>query len=74
MKFLEKITIKQNNTDLIIGEIQNVFIEPSRLEKDGFVNLENTLMNSGLDTYYVPEKIAKLSYAKPNSEPQILIS
>ncbi len=74
MKFLEKITIKQNNTDLIIGEIQNVFIEPSRLEKDGFVNLENTLMNSGLDTYYVPEKIGKLSYAKPNSKPQILIS
>ena len=74
MKFLEKITIKQNNTDLVIGEIQNVFIEHSRLEKDGFVNLENTLMNSGLDTYYVPEKIAKLSYAKPNSEPQILIS
>lgn len=74
MKFLEKITIKQNNTDLVIGEIQNVFIEHSRLEKEGFINLENTLMNSGLDTYYVPEKIAKLSYAKPNSEPQILIS
>ena len=60
--------------DKVIGEIQHLVVEPSRLEKDGFINQENTLMNSGLDAYYVPEKIAKLSYAKPNSVPQFLIS
>jgi len=31
-------------------------------------------MNYGLVTYFVPEKIAKLSYAKPHSQPQFLIS
>ena len=60
--------------DKVIGEIQHLVVKPSRLEKDGFVNLESTLVNYGLVTYFVPEKIAKLSYAKPNSEPLFLIS
>lgn len=60
--------------DLYIGEIQHLVVKPSRLAKDEFVNRENKLMNSGLDPYSVPEELGKLSYAKPNSEPQFLIS
>lgn len=73
--FIENLTLNRSFVlELLKGNARQMMIKmPSRSEKDGSINLENTLMNSGLDTYYVPEKIAKLSYAKPNSEPQFLI-
>ncbi len=67
MIFRESYDIKSNGTHLIIGEIQNVYLPKSCLEKDGYVNLENLgiLSGSGLDAYHETKLIERLPYAKP---------
>jgi len=69
----EKVTILSNNTILLIGEIKLINFPTNCLANDGFLDLEKaqTITCSGLDSYYNTTKIARLSYAKPNSEPTI---
>ena len=70
----EKITIESNQTILIIGEIKLINYPTNCMENDGFINLEKaqTITCSGLDSYYKTTKIARLSYAKPNTTPTII--
>jgi flavin reductase (DIM6/NTAB) family NADH-FMN oxidoreductase RutF len=70
----EKITIQSNQTILLIGEIKLINFPTNCMENDGFINLEKaqTITCSGLDSYYKTTKIARLSYAKPNSTPTII--
>ena len=70
----EKITIQSNQTILIIGEIKLINYPSDCMENDGFINLEKaqTITCSGLDSYYKTTKIARLSYAKPNTTPTII--
>ena len=67
-----------NQTEMIIGKIQEVFIANSNIEgnsiaksaiaEDGYIDLEflQTSCISGLDTYHSTQKIAQYAYAKPN--------
>jgi len=70
----EKITIQSNQTILLIGEIKVINYPSDCMENDGFINLEKaqTITCSGLDSYYKTTKIARLSYAKPNTTPTII--
>lgn len=70
----EKITIQNNQTILLIGEIKLINYPSDCMENDGFINLEKaqTITCSGLDSYYKTTKIARLSYAKPNTTPTII--
>ena len=70
----EKISIQSNQTILIIGEIKLIYYPTNCMENDGFINLEKaqTITCSGLDSYYKTTKIARLSYAKPNTTPTII--
>lgn len=70
----EKITVQSNQTILLIGEIKLINYPSDCMENDGFINLEKaqTITCSGLDSYYKTTKIARLSYAKPNSTPTII--
>ena len=70
----EKITIQSNQTILLIGEIKLINYPSDCMENDGFINLEKaqTITCSGLDSYYKTTKIARLSYAKPNTTPTII--
>ncbi len=70
----EVLPIKSNGTTLIIGAVQHVFLADSILQIDGFANPEiaNTITNCGLDAYYEAELIARLSYAKPEKELNII--
>ncbi len=74
VQFKEKITIQSNQTILIIGEIKLINYPSDCMENDGFINLEKaqTITCSGLDSYYKTTKIARLSYAKPNTTPTII--
>ena len=70
VKFREKIDIYINNTNIIIGEIVQIYIQEECLQEDGFINIEkaNTITCSGLDSYHKTVQLDRLSYAKPNKE------
>jgi hypothetical protein len=55
---------------MIIGKINHVFLPDNCLLEDGFVDLEKagTITCSGLDSYHSTNKLARLSYAKPDQE------
>jgi len=67
MQFIEDYFIKANNTILVIGEIQKLYIKDGLLEKDGLINLSKAKVATinGLDTYSVPKSKKRLSYQKP---------
>lgn len=64
----EIVPIKHNNTFLVIGSITNILTDPSLVQQDGFLALEQagTLASLGADAYYKPEPLVRLAYAKPN--------
>lgn len=68
MKLIEIIPIPSNDTELVIGEIQNLYFPSNIYKPDGHVAIydANTVGISGLDTYLKTEKITRLSYAQPN--------
>jgi flavin reductase (DIM6/NTAB) family NADH-FMN oxidoreductase RutF len=67
MKFEERIDIKRNGTVMIVGSIQNVRVDKSLVEPDGFVNLSTAgvLVSQGLDAYFTTSPLGRLPYAKP---------
>lgn len=68
LKLAEEIHVKSNNTHIVIGEINQIHIPEHIIQSDGFLNIDQagTLTVSGLDTYNKAQKIARLSYAKPD--------
>ncbi|WP_297336976.1 flavin reductase family protein [Algoriphagus sp.] len=63
---VETQTLKVNQTVLVIGSIDHIFVEEKGLRGDGSLDLTalETVTVSGLDEYYVGKKLARLSYAK----------
>jgi flavin reductase (DIM6/NTAB) family NADH-FMN oxidoreductase RutF len=57
-----------NDTEMVIGEIQELFIPESIIDDDGYANIEQagSACISGLDSYHSTTRIAQFSYAKPN--------
>ncbi len=70
--FRQKIDIELNGTIMIIAEITYVSIPTETLQPDGFVDLEKagTITCSGLDSYHLTRRIARLTYAKPGTMPE----
>ncbi|PDS22316.1 flavin oxidoreductase [Flavobacterium branchiophilum] len=68
MELRDKITLSINNTELIIGEIKEMYFPEAGLQKDGFLDIEQlgTITCSGLDSYHKTTQIARWSYAKPD--------
>ncbi|HEX8548382.1 MAG TPA: flavin reductase [Cytophagaceae bacterium] len=71
MKFEERMDIQLNGTSLIIGSIQKVELEDRLIGIDGFIALdkEDILISCGLDAYFKPKRLDRLTYAKPDSWP-----
>ena len=67
---IEEHPVKANGTILVIRKVQLIALPEQVLEEDGFVDLTalDTVTISGLDTYLLPQKIARFSYARPNQE------
>ena len=67
MKYIEEYDIKANNTKLIIGEIQGLYIEEHLLENDGFINLSKGAIATinGLDGYAIPNLKERMDYQRP---------
>lgn len=66
--FVQKIDLQENGTIMIIAKIKSVSIPSNCLASDGFIDIEQagSITCSGLDSYHRTQKIARLSYAKPN--------
>lgn len=72
MKFREKHNLEINGTHMVLGEIMYIETEEKYIGADGFINIEEagTVTVSGLDSYHTTKKIARLSYAKPDTWPE----
>lgn len=66
VKQIEKIEL--NQTELVIGQIVEVYVDNSVVSIDGYIDLEQlqTSCVSGLDTYHKSSRINRYGYAKPN--------
>jgi flavin reductase (DIM6/NTAB) family NADH-FMN oxidoreductase RutF len=72
LKLESIIPIPLNETQLVIGSVQEIILEEDVLNKDNSIQhekLENVGV-VGLDTYYSMQKMAQLTYAKPGKEPE----
>lgn len=72
MKYLQSIPIEANDTLLIIGEIEHLFIPDESIDTEGQIDLTKIdgIGISGLNSYYALEKIAQFPYARPNQLPK----
>ncbi|MFY8328979.1 flavin reductase family protein [Pseudoalteromonas sp. ZZD1] len=66
LKLVEHQHLAINGTELVIGEIIDLHINPDVISDDGYINIEslNTVAVSGLDSYHTTNLLARLPYAK----------
>jgi len=57
-----------NQTELVIGHVVEVIVEPQWVHEDGYVDIEaaQSLAISALDSYHSTHRVARFDYAKPN--------
>jgi len=67
MKYIEEYDIKSNNTKLIIGEIQGLYLKDNLLTEDGFINLSKGAIAAinGMDGYTIPDLKQCFEYQRP---------
>ncbi len=66
LRLKETIPIQTNDTVLIIGEVQHIFVPDEALHSDGFIDhgVMRSLTISGLDAYHSTTSLGRLPYAK----------
>ena len=74
LEFKEFLPFLLNRTKIVIGEIKYILINEDLVEPDGFVDLfkANSVTSAGLDAYYTTNPLGRLTYAKPEKQPQFL--
>jgi flavin reductase (DIM6/NTAB) family NADH-FMN oxidoreductase RutF len=75
MKLVEVVPIQHNQTFLVIGAVQEVWLEEGILQPDGFIDLQaaNSVTSLGLDSYYETKKIARFDYAKQDKPVRLIL-
>ena len=68
LKLVETQTLAVNDTELVIGEVENIQVAEHAIHQDGFIDLSrlNSVAINGLDGYCSGELMNRLSYAKPD--------
>ena len=66
LKLEEVIPIKLNGTFLVVGSLQQAFIQEDVMDEDGYLSIEkaNSLCSLGINGYYETKLLDKLPYAK----------
>lgn len=69
-KFLNEYEIKENDTLLLVSEIEHLYIDSNIQEKDGWLNLQkaDTVTINGLDGYAKPQLLDRFPYARPKTK------
>lgn len=67
MRYVDQYHLHVNDTILIIGEIEKLYIHDTILEPDGFINLAKakTATINGLDGYAIPTQNERYEYQRP---------
>ncbi|GAA4327070.1 flavin reductase [Mucilaginibacter gynuensis] len=75
LELREMIDMALNGTTIIVGEITHILVADALIEEDGTVDhvKAQTMTVGGLDSYYLPELVGRLEYAKPDIAPHLLI-
>lgn len=73
LELREIIDMEINGTTIVIGEIIHILTDDDLIAADGTVDHSKakTMTLAGLDTYYLPQPIGQLAYAKPGVEPHL---
>lgn len=74
LRWRESKLIELNDTELIIGEIDEVHLDSMAWREDGSVDIEalGSVALSGLDSYHTTQRLRRLAYAKPGLPPRPL--
>lgn len=66
VQFIENKHLDINGTELVIGEIVDIYLDKIALQDDGFIDLHaiKTVSVTGLDSYHTSNKLSRLPYAK----------
>ena len=67
MQFLNEYLIEENDTIMIVGKIEHLYVADTLLETDGFINLAKaeTATINGLDGYAIPTQNVRYPYQRP---------
>ena len=68
LSLVRVIHLPENDTEMVIGQIQEVYFDKSHLLEDGTLSMARTgtVAVTGLDHYHNLESLMRLSYAKPD--------
>lgn len=71
LELREIIDVELNGTTILIGEIVQILADDTMITENGTVDhiKAKTMTVAGLDTYFLPQPIGRLAYAKPGIEP-----
>lgn len=72
MKMVQEILIPINNTYLIIGEVEHIYLPEEVIGLHGMLDLTkvNSMVVSGLNSYHSAEKVAEFPYARTDELPK----
>ncbi|KKX49384.1 hypothetical protein L950_0215740 [Sphingobacterium sp. IITKGP-BTPF85] len=67
LELREIMDVPLNGTTIVIGEIVQILLDDLIIEEDGTVDhvKAGSMAVAGLDRYFLPEFVGRLSYAKP---------
>ncbi|AMR33964.1 flavin reductase [Mucilaginibacter sp. PAMC 26640] len=73
LELRETIDMEINGTTIVVGEIVQIVAGDSIIGTDGTVDhgKAKTMTVAGLDSYYLPEFVGQLAYAKPGILPHL---
>lgn len=74
LELREVIDMNINGTTIIIGEIMEILTDESIIAEDGTVDhiKAETMTAAGLDSYFLPQLVGRMAFAKPGIEPHLL--
>lgn len=66
-RYVNDYLIKENDTLLVVGAIEHLFVQDEMLLEDGWVQLDkgNIVTINGLDGYALPQLLERFPYARP---------
>ena len=68
-RYVNDYLIEENNTRLVVGAVEHLFVTNTMLLEDGWIQLDkgNVVALNGLDGYTRPELLERFPYARPKS-------
>lgn len=75
-KYINEYQIQENDTILIIGAIEHLYIDKKTMHPDGWAQLDKaeTVSSIGLDGYALPTLLDRFKYAKPDQQTESLLN